>query len=61
MTAGPDPERIHICEYCLDQCREIIARDQPDLQPNRVGDIPKPHEIKTILDDYVIGQDQAAV
>jgi ATP-dependent Clp protease ATP-binding subunit ClpX len=59
MIAGPDPERIHICEYCLDQCREIIARDQPDLQPSRVGGIPKPHEIKTILDDYVIGQDQA--
>jgi ATP-dependent Clp protease ATP-binding subunit ClpX len=58
MIAGPDPERIHICEFCLEQCREIINRDQPEPSHHTSG-IPKPHEIKAILDDYVIGQDQA--
>jgi ATP-dependent Clp protease ATP-binding subunit ClpX len=58
MIAGPDPERIHICEFCLEQCREIISRDHPE-PASQSGAIPKPHEIKAILDDYVIGQDQA--
>jgi ATP-dependent Clp protease ATP-binding subunit ClpX len=58
MIAGPDPERIHICEYCLEQCREIMTRDHVD-PPLKTKGIPKPHEIKAILDDYVIGQDQA--
>jgi ATP-dependent Clp protease ATP-binding subunit ClpX len=58
MIAGPDPERIHICEFCLEQCRDIITKDHAD--PLKApGNIPKPHEIKAILDDYVIGQDQA--
>ena len=58
MIAGPDPERIHICEFCLEQCREIISRDHAE-PASQAGAIPKPHEIKAILDDYVIGQDQA--
>jgi ATP-dependent Clp protease ATP-binding subunit ClpX len=58
MIAGPDPERIHICEFCLEQCREIISRDHAE-PASQAGSIPKPHEIKAILDDYVIGQDQA--
>jgi ATP-dependent Clp protease ATP-binding subunit ClpX len=62
MIAGPDPERIHICEYCLEQCREIIARDhptsisRPKVSPNS---LPNPHQITDILNDYVIGQDLA--
>jgi ATP-dependent Clp protease ATP-binding subunit ClpX len=60
MIAGPDPERIHICEFCLEQCREIIAKDLTESPSRgRQDSIPKPHEIKAILDDYVIGQDQA--
>ncbi|MDR1111492.1 MAG: ATP-dependent Clp protease ATP-binding subunit ClpX [Deltaproteobacteria bacterium] len=59
MIAGPDPERIHICEFCLEQCRDIISRDHADPTLRPKGSIPKPHEIKAILDDYVIGQDQA--
>jgi ATP-dependent Clp protease ATP-binding subunit ClpX len=59
MIAGPDPERIHICEFCLEQCRDIISRDHSDPLLRPKGNIPKPHEIKAILDDYVIGQDQA--
>ncbi|MDR1577863.1 MAG: ATP-dependent Clp protease ATP-binding subunit ClpX [Deltaproteobacteria bacterium] len=59
MIAGPDPERIHICEFCLEQCREIISKDHHHDPQARTQTIRKPHEIKAILDDYVIGQDHA--
>jgi ATP-dependent Clp protease ATP-binding subunit ClpX len=59
MIAGPDPERVHICEFCLEQCREIITNDRLDQPLKTNSSIPKPQEIKAILDDYVIGQDQA--
>jgi ATP-dependent Clp protease ATP-binding subunit ClpX len=63
MIAGPDPERIHICEYCLEQCREIIAKDHPTavIQPKggTPSNLPNPHQITDILNDYVIGQDLA--
>ncbi|MDR2199769.1 MAG: ATP-dependent Clp protease ATP-binding subunit ClpX [Deltaproteobacteria bacterium] len=62
MIAGPDPERIHICEFCLEQCRELIAKDHPTttLQPkSSQSSLPNPHEIAEILNDYVIGQDFA--
>ena len=62
MIAGPEPEKIHICELCLEQCRQIMTQDptgeiKSALRPD--GSMPKPHEIKSVLDDYVIGQDQA--
>ena len=59
MIAGPEPDKIHICELCLEQCREIMASDPVTKIPGARQSIPKPHEIKAILDDYVIGQDQA--
>ena len=59
MIAGPEPEKIHICELCLEQCREIMASDPAIKMARSSQAIPKPHEIKAILDDYVIGQEQA--
>lgn len=59
MIAGPEPDKIHICELCLEQCREIMASDPTATTGRPEQDIPKPHEIKAILDDYVIGQEQA--
>jgi ATP-dependent Clp protease ATP-binding subunit ClpX len=63
MIAGPDPERIMICEFCLEQCREIIAKDHPGASiQQKVGpasSLPNPHQINEILNDYVIGQDLA--
>lgn len=59
MIAGPEPEKIYICEVCLEQCREIMASDPVIKMPSGTQEIPKPHEIKGILDDYVIGQEQA--
>ena len=59
MIAGPEPDKIHICELCLEQCREIMASDPAIKMARGSQEIPKPHEIKAILDDYVIGQEQA--
>ena len=59
MIAGPEPDKIHICELCLEQCREIMAADPVTRLGRDRQTIPKPHEIKAVLDDYVIGQDEA--
>lgn len=57
---------VYICDDCVDLCSEIIGEQ---TQKNRkaktkngvitLEDLPKPHEIKESLDQYVIGQDQA--
>jgi len=57
LIAGPT---VYICDECIELCNDIIAeeygREEVGQQSSRV---PKPKEIKEILDDYVIGQDQA--
>ena len=64
MIAGPGG--IYICNYCVDLCYNVIHEEDEELpQPHThiheevTIDIPKPAEIKKILDDYVIGQDGA--
>ena len=52
---------VHICDECIDLCNEIIAEEvekEDTSKPNNSG-IPRPREIKTFLDQYVVGQDQA--
>ena len=57
LIAGPT---VYICDECIELCNDIIAeeygREETTEQSSRV---PKPKEIKEILDDYVIGQDSA--
>lgn len=58
LIAGPN---IFICNECVELCNEIIREDQ-EKERFRFGDsfaIPKPVEIKAILDEYVIGQERA--
>jgi len=57
LIAGPT---VYICDECIELCNDIIADeyDREDYYTSR-GSIPKPHEIKGHLDDYVIGQEQA--
>ena len=56
LIAGP---RVYICDECIDLCNDIVS-DESDGQPARAGsDLPTPREIAALLDQYVIGQDQA--
>ncbi len=59
----PSPTGIYICDNCVEVCNEIIE-EQLGSQPLSGGGLsfetlPKPHEIKASLDEYVIGQDAA--
>lgn len=57
LIAGPT---VYICDECIELCNDIIAEEGQKEGPSRSSErIPKPSEIKTILDDYVIGQDRA--
>ncbi len=57
LVAGPG---VYICDECIELCNEIIAEEtDQDTGGVLMGDLPKPVEIKTILDQYVIGQDAA--
>jgi ATP-dependent Clp protease ATP-binding subunit ClpX len=57
LIAGPT---VYICDECIDLCNDIIAEEnaRSDQGVAKTG-IPKPHEIKPILDEYVIGQERA--
>ncbi len=56
LVAGPG---VYICDECIELCNEIIEEeigDEPEL--GRL-ELPKPHDIKGVLDLYVIGQEEA--
>ncbi|MEM1247835.1 MAG: ATP-dependent Clp protease ATP-binding subunit ClpX [Acidobacteriota bacterium] len=55
LIAGPT---VFICDECVDICLDIIAEDRM-LEQQQETSLPKPQEIKSLLDDYVIGQEQA--
>lgn len=56
LVAGPG---VYICDECIELCNEIIEEELNDEVGLDMGEIPKPKEIKEILDQYVIGQEQA--
>jgi ATP-dependent Clp protease ATP-binding subunit ClpX len=57
LIAGPS---VFICDECVELCNDIIREEiQEDNSEARTEKLPVPMEIKTILDDYVIGQDRA--
>jgi ATP-dependent Clp protease ATP-binding subunit ClpX len=57
LIAGPT---VYICDECIGLCNDIIAEEVEKDEPYAgSAPIPKPSEIKTILDDYVIGQERA--
>jgi len=56
LIAGPG---VYICDECIELCSEIITDEfEEDVQVDLTS-LPKPVEIKTYLDQYVIGQDEA--
>lgn len=57
LVAGP---MVYICDECIELCNDIIAEEyEKEEFKKREHTIPKPSEIKKILDEYVIGQDHA--
>jgi ATP-dependent Clp protease ATP-binding subunit ClpX len=57
LIAGPT---VYICDECIELCNDIIAEEGQKESPARSSQaIPKPSEIKLILDQYVIGQEKA--
>jgi len=56
LVAGPD---VYICDECIELCNEILAEEVDSTIESSFGTLPKPKEIKEILDQYVIDQDEA--
>ncbi len=65
LIAGPD---VYICDECVELCNEILDEEffenkekdgEKSDEINAEKPIPKPHEIKAYLDQYIIGQDDA--
>ena len=57
LIAGPS---VYICDECIELCNEIIAEEYEREEAEKTrGKIPKPSEIKTIIDEYVIDQERA--
>ena len=55
LIAGP---RVYICDECIQLCNEILE-EELEREPAINVPVPKPAEIKRILDEYVIGQERA--
>jgi len=56
LIAGPT---VYICNECVDLCNDIIAEEWEEEREQGPRKLPKPTEIKEILDSYVVGQDRA--
>src|SRR5689334_2415615 len=57
LIAGPT---VYICDECIDLCNDIIAEEvDHDETISSSSNVPKPAEIKRVLDQYVIGQERA--
>ncbi len=56
LIAGPT---VYICDECIKLCNDIIAEEAEKEEAKPAVSLPTPVEIKTFLDDYVIGQDFA--
>ncbi|MEZ4598971.1 MAG: ATP-dependent Clp protease ATP-binding subunit ClpX [Syntrophotaleaceae bacterium] len=58
LIAGP---AVYICDECIELCKDIIAEEAKleDAAASHTSRLPRPSEIKDILDDYVIGQETA--
>ena len=65
LFASPKMAGVSICDECIDVCNEILAEEYPEQPGDDATGIfdqlplPSPAEIKSELDEYVIGQDQA--
>ena len=56
LIAGPT---VYICDECIELCNDIIAEEWEEEKSREIRSLPKPSEIKNVLDQYVIGQERA--
>ncbi len=56
LIAGPG---VYICDECIDLCNEIIEEELSESSELKLEELPKPQEIYSFLNDYVIGQEQS--
>lgn len=56
LVAGPG---VYICDECIDLCSEIVEEELGIEEEVEFKEVPKPKEILSILDEYVIGQERA--
>jgi len=56
LIAGPS---VFVCDECVELCNDIIREELENRAEKARDKLPKPVEIKKVLDDYVIGQDRA--
>lgn len=56
LVAGPG---VYICDECIDLCTEIVEEELGTDEEMDLKELPKPHEICSFLDEYVIGQEPA--
>ncbi|EPD54257.1 ATP-dependent protease ATP-binding subunit ClpX [Paenisporosarcina sp. FSL H8-0542] len=56
LVAGPG---VYICDECIELCTEIVEEELGTEEETEFKEVPKPKEILSILDEYVIGQERA--
>jgi ATP-dependent Clp protease ATP-binding subunit ClpX len=56
LIAGPT---VYICDECIELCNDIIAEEWEEEKSRELRSLPKPAEIKNLLDQYVVGQERA--
>ena len=56
FISGPS---VYICNECIALCNEILAEDEEREVAESITQVPTPRELKDVLDQYVIGQEQA--
>src|SRR5882757_5483330 len=56
LIAGPS---VFVCDECVELCNDIIREELEEKAERTRDKLPKPHEIKKVLDEYVIGQQRA--
>jgi ATP-dependent Clp protease ATP-binding subunit ClpX len=56
LIAGPS---VFVCDECVELCNDIIREELEDRTDQAGSKLPTPHEIKAVLDEYVIGQQRA--
>jgi ATP-dependent Clp protease ATP-binding subunit ClpX len=59
ISSPTDYPRAYICDECVGVCNSILEDDRTESHPTTPpAQLPKPHEVKAFLDEYVIGQQQ---